>query len=137
MRYTKRPPFTQNSLHAPSKGLQSFDGEKFTNYIIPTTSVESDNIPADFSILNIYPNPFNISTTISFTLPSSGFSTLAVFNTAGQKIRELVSGILAAGTHSVTWNGRDDYGQPVSSSIYLSQLKSGPKMSTQRMMLVK
>jgi hypothetical protein len=47
------------------------------------------------------PNPFNPSTTISFTLSAPGMATLSVYSITGRKVRELVSGQMAAGRHTV------------------------------------
>jgi hypothetical protein len=84
-----------------------------------------------------YPNPFNPSTTISFTLPTGGFTELAVYNLMGQKIRTLVAGELMPGVHEVVWDGCDDAGNPVSSGIFVSRLAAGESIVTNRMTLVK
>ena len=56
------------------------------------------------------PNPFNPSTTIRFTLAEAGDTELRVFDVRGQHVRRLVAGSLAAGDHSVVWDGRNDSG---------------------------
>lgn len=88
------------------------------------------------SILN-YPNPFNLTTTIEFTIPSSCFTSLVIYNITGQKVRELVSNKMSAGKHSVVWNGKDDNGNEVSSGIYISRLKMGKHTSLGRMLMMK
>ena len=100
------------------------------------TAVESDT-PTVFPTLASYPNPFNPVTTISFTLPASGFAELAVYNLTGQKIRTLIGGELSPGVHEVVWDGCDDSGDPVSSGIFVSRLAAGENVVTNRMMLVK
>jgi hypothetical protein len=100
-------------------------------------SAIAENAPLDFSITQNYPNPFNPSTTISFTLPSSGPISLAVYDITGRKVRELVNGPLSAGEHSAVWDGRDEQGNPVSSGIYLSRLTQGEKTVSRRMTLIK
>jgi hypothetical protein len=89
------------------------------------------------AIFNNFPNPFNPSTTISFSLPETGPVNLAVFSVTGQKIRELASGPFPAGRHSVIWDGRDQSGMPVSSGVYLSRLITKKKSTANRMLLVK
>jgi len=84
-----------------------------------------------------YPNPFNASTTISFTLPTTGFTSLIIYNITGQKIRELVAENMTAGIHSVIWDGRDESGTAVSSGIYISRLLSGELVTHKRMLLMK
>ncbi|MFC1512385.1 FlgD immunoglobulin-like domain containing protein, partial [Candidatus Latescibacterota bacterium] len=100
------------------------------------TSVEADT-PTVFPTIASYPNPFNPTTTISFTLPDAGYTELAVFNLAGQKIRTLVAGELSLGVHEVVWDGCDDSGHPVSSGIFVSRLVTGDNVVTNRMTLVK
>ncbi len=83
------------------------------------------------------PNPFNPSTTIRFTLADGGDTELQVFDVRGNNIRRLVAGSLAAGDHSVNWDGTDDNGQRVSSGIYFYRLRSGSFEGLQRMVLLK
>ena len=107
--------------------------------LIPTpTLIESDeSTPSEFSITGNYPNPFNPTTTIEFTIPETGFINLSIYNITGQKIRELVSDTMTAGTHSIVWDGRDGNGMMVSSGIYLSRLVSGGNVTVGRMLLMK
>jgi len=93
--------------------------------------------PAQFALLVNYPNPFNPSTTISFTLPSPSRAELDVYSITGQRIRTLVSGIQSSGKHSILWDGRDDSGKAVSSGVYLSRLVMGKKVAVGRMLLLK
>ncbi len=97
----------------------------------------ADATPAPFAIKGNHPNPFNPSTTIEFTLPVSGAASLSIYNIAGQKVRELTGGHLAAGAHSLVWDGRDSSGNLVSSGVYLSRLVMGAKTVTHRMLLAK
>jgi len=101
-----------------------------------TVYVEAEQ-PSSFALLSNYPNPFNLSTTIEFTLPEGGFTELVIYNISGQKIRELVSVDMTPGVHSVVWDGRDENGTPVSSGIFISRLKNRDNVFSNRMMLVK
>jgi len=96
-----------------------------------------DETPSNFAIRGNYPNPFNPSTTIEFTMPENAFVNLTIYTMTGQKVRELVSGTMAEGIHSVVWDGRDDSGLPVSAGLYVTQLKMGEVVRTGRMTLVK
>ncbi len=124
---------------ASEEGLRSFNGETWTPYTFDfsVTGVEAPETLSPFSIRGAYPNPFNASTTISFTLPASGFTQLVIYNITGQKVRELAAGEMKAGTHSIIWNGCDDNGTAVSSGIYILRLKSGKLSATGRMLLMK
>lgn len=93
--------------------------------------------PVRFSLSPNYPNPFNPNTTIEFTLPETGFTTLTIYNNSAQKIRELVADYMTAGTHTLTWDGRDDSGNSSSSGVYITRLKAGSLVVTGRMVLMK
>ncbi len=97
----------------------------------------SDSAPAPFALLGNHPNPFNPSTTISFTLPQPGKATLTVYDVTGRKVRTLISGNLPAGAHSAVWDGKDERGKTVSSGMYLSRLESGKVSHTVKMLLMK
>jgi beta-lactamase regulating signal transducer with metallopeptidase domain len=98
---------------------------------------ETSGQPLEFKLIGNFPNPFNPSTTIRFSLPSDGFTELVIYSMNGQKIRELLSGSLQRGMHSALWDGRDQQGNPVSSGVYISRLKMEGKVETRRMTLVK
>ncbi|MBU1471722.1 MAG: T9SS type A sorting domain-containing protein, partial [candidate division Zixibacteria bacterium] len=63
--------------------------------------------------------------------------TLSVYNILGQRVRSLVEGETAPGTHEVLWNGSDDSGSPVASGIYFYRLDTADGQSTRKMMLLK
>ncbi len=71
-----------------------------------------------------YPNPFNSSTTITFLLSKQSHVEISIFNSLGQIIRNLKSDNNSAGTHSIEWDGRDDFGEDVVSGIYFYNLKA-------------
>ncbi len=86
---------------------------------------------------NNYPNPFNPTTTISYSLVNDAAVELSVYNARGQKIDTLVNGTQTAGTHNVVWNGTDDRGVTVTSGVYYYKIKSGKFTSTKKMILLK
>lgn len=94
-------------------------------------------LPKMFTLLRNYPNPFNPTTTIAYLLPAKGFTTLSIYNMQGQKVRELLSQEMPAGLHTVTWDGRDSSGRPVSSGAYFSSLSSGRVHAAGKMLLIK
>ncbi|HNZ45261.1 MAG TPA: FlgD immunoglobulin-like domain containing protein, partial [Candidatus Syntrophosphaera thermopropionivorans] len=84
-----------------------------------------------------YPNPFNPETTISFSVPTSGYTTLKIYNLKGEVVRTLVNDVREAGKYNVVWNGTDDRGRTVSSGIYLYRLENNGKKLTGKMLLAK
>ncbi|HPR17638.1 MAG TPA: S8 family serine peptidase [Candidatus Cloacimonadota bacterium] len=83
-----------------------------------------------------YPNPFNPTTNISFTLAEESQVKLNIYNVKGQKVRTLVSDKQNAGTHIVTWNGKDDNGSNVGSGIYFYKLQAGARYTSSRKMIL-
>jgi len=84
-----------------------------------------------------YPNPFNPSTAVNFSISAASDVTLEIFNVMGQKVKTLVKGSLDAGEHSVEWNGRDDSGNGVSSGVYFYKLTAGDYSKTSKMLMLK
>jgi hypothetical protein len=83
------------------------------------------------------PNPFNPLTRIRFTLGQAGPTRLAVHGLDGRLVRLLADGVLAAGDHEWTWDGRDDRGRPMSSGLYLAIVTSGGSSQSTKLALVK
>jgi hypothetical protein len=111
-------------------GVSRYDG----GLIVP---VENAPEPCGLAILANRPNPFNPSTEIGFTVPKAGKATLAVYDITGRKVRDLVSGSLAAGVHTVVWDGADNRGRAVSSGVYFSRLVSGNQSISRKMLLMR
>jgi hypothetical protein len=84
-----------------------------------------------------YPNPFNPSTTIPFTLARDGRVTLRVYDVAGRVVATLVDGARAAGPHTAQWDGRTGAGAPVSSGVYFARLVAGKVDASRKLLLVK
>jgi arabinogalactan endo-1,4-beta-galactosidase len=90
-----------------------------------------------FYDLNIYPNPFNPSTTIRYTLSARSQVSLVVYNLLGQKIRTLIDEERNAGEFSIPWLGNDDAGRKVVSGVYFIRMIVGSISKTQKIVLVK
>ncbi|MDO9576360.1 MAG: FlgD immunoglobulin-like domain containing protein, partial [Candidatus Cloacimonadales bacterium] len=99
------------------------------------TGVEN-NLISVTELSGNYPNPFNPTTTIAFSLKEDSQVILEVYNVKGESIKQLVSDQLSAGQHSVVWNGTDNSGKPVSSGIYFYKLRSKNFSSTRKMILM-
>jgi len=84
--------------------------------------VEARNTPSQPAILGAFPNPFNPSTTIRFTLGSAEASRLDIHDAAGRLVQSFSLESLPAGKGSITWDGRDSAGKPVASGMYIVRL---------------
>mgnify|MGYP006277954987 CR=1 FL=1 len=94
-------------------------------------------LPDQYSLSQNYPNPFNPETYVDFALPRASHVTLIIYNMLGQQVRTLVDEQLSAGPKTVTWNGTDDSGAPVSSGIYFYRLQAADFQETRKMVLMK
>jgi hypothetical protein len=94
-------------------------------------------LPTTFSLSNAYPNPFNPTTNIQFSVAKSENVKLVIFNILGQKIMTLVNGEMKPGKYTATWNGKDEFGSSVASGIYFYRLESQSFNSTKKMILMK
>ncbi|MCK4956184.1 MAG: T9SS type A sorting domain-containing protein [Candidatus Cloacimonetes bacterium] len=74
-----------------------------------------------------FPNSFNPTTKISFSIPNNSKVELAVYNIKGQKVKTLAHNDFNKGNHSIIWNGDDESGEPVSSGVYFYKLKVNGK----------
>ena len=102
----------------------------------PTSVAESER-PLTLSLEQNAPNPFNPSTTIRFRLPEQGHVRVDLYATNGQRVRSLVDARLAAGSHSVSWDGSDDAGRAVGSGVYLCRLHTDGVSLLRRLTLVR
>jgi len=93
--------------------------------------------PTSFGLWQNFPNPFNPNTTITFSIPTGGQTSLVVFNLAGQKIKTLWQGWTMRGEHAVSWDGLDEKGRQVSSGVYLYRLTTSDRSTTRKMLLTR
>ena len=84
-----------------------------------------------------YPNPFNPTTEISFSLPTSMNATLDIYNVLGQRVIVLYDGHLEAGEYLIQWNATDQNGARVSSGIYFYRLTTRDGIISRKMVLLK
>lgn len=114
-----------NNWDKYNRALRQNDQE--TNSVIaPTPQIQSN-----------YPNPFNPSTTIAFSIPETGRVRVSVYNIKGQKVKDLLNTEMTRGTHSLVWDGKDANSRNVASGIYFIKLESGGKTSIRKAMLMK
>jgi len=96
-------------------------------------------ITGSFALYANYPNPFNPETTIRYTLDNLSRQNvrLLIYNSAGQIVKTLVNDIQTVGDYRVTWDGRNDSGNLVSSGIYFYELSSAAKISVGKMVYIR
>lgn len=119
-----------------SKSVWGSDTADPFSYYVKSSTVDvedTENLLPETIVLNQnYPNPFNPTTVISFALPKAMDVNIAVYNSLGQKVKELVNGNMSAGNHSVEMNGTD-----LTSGLYFYRISTPEFSKTMKMMLVK
>ncbi len=95
------------------------------------------DIPLVNALQGSYPNPFNPSTVVEYSIASDGHVNLSIYNVGGQLVRTLVDKDQKANRHSVQWDGRDNAGEAVASGIYFCRLVTNRYSRTIKMALVK
>ena len=80
----------------------------------------------NYNLINIYPNPFNPNTTITFTIPKFGLTTITAYNITGRQLETLTNGVLSIANYSINWNASD-----YPSGVYLIRMESGDFTQTE------
>jgi hypothetical protein len=93
--------------------------------------------PAVFGLDQNFPNPFNPTTSIRYSLNEMADVQLTVYNMLGQQLRVLVQHAQLPGVYRVQWDGRDASGKPVSSGIYFYRLIAGSERAVRKMTLAR
>ena len=93
--------------------------------------------PRQMTLGQNFPNPFNASTLIPFTLTHSSESSLTIFDIQGRVVKELALRTYPAGIHQLSWDGRDDQGRELCSGVYLAQLRLGQEVHMVKISLLK
>lgn len=111
-----------------------------------TINEDYKRYPDNFVLSQNYPNPFNPFTTLRYDLPERAYVTITIYDILGREVRTLVNRVEDPGYKSVIWDATDDRGRPVSTGIYLYQIKTsqpfgsvqgGDFVETRKMILLK
>ena len=107
-----------------------------TGWASNTVSVLGDlsltNMPTEVSLSPAYPNPFNPSTNLSYTIAEAGNIALSVYDINGRLVESLVDSYQEAGNYNAVWNASF-----VSSGVYFVRLSTSSDILTQKVMLIK
>ena len=101
------------------------------------TAVQSVQSTDAFQLQTNYPNPFNPSTRITYSLPRPAQVELTIYNLQGQMIKTLFNGFQTSGTQAVMWDGRDEQDQKMVSGQYIYRIEAGEYNKSGKMMLTR
>ena len=103
-------------------------GELFAGESVKVIS----NLPSEFVLHTPFPNPFNPTTTIRYSLPEAGKVKLTIYDIQGREVQSLVNGHVSSGEHQAVWNA-----EGFSSGVYFAKVMSGNQQQTQKLLLMK
>ncbi|MEJ2637046.1 MAG: FlgD immunoglobulin-like domain containing protein, partial [Calditrichia bacterium] len=115
---------------APDMG--AYEGEGITGI-----AENGGEIPRTFALKQNFPNPFNPTTMIEYDLPKLTHVKLIIYNSLGQEVKVLVDKHQSSGSFKVEWNGRDKYGNRLSSGFYFCRIQADGFVKTSKMLLLK
>lgn len=98
---------------------------------------EQGSIPSSFNLGDSYPNPFNAHTIIEYSLANYGYVSLVVYDIMGRKVNSLVNNYLSPGNYQVTWDGRNNSGEVLSSGVYFYSLTVDGSQITKKLNFIK
>ncbi|MCD4746583.1 MAG: T9SS type A sorting domain-containing protein, partial [Bacteroidales bacterium] len=108
-----------------------------TTFIYNTVGIDNVIVTSN-ELTGNYPNPFNTTTTITFSLAENTENTeLSIYNIRGQKVMTLINKELSAGRHLVVWNGKDKNNKQVPCGTYFYKIKTEKFSETKKMILMK
>lgn len=120
---------TSTNLGSP---MTQADGTFYSKAIASNfDDIDTEELPEKISLEN-YPNPFNPSTQIAYSLPESQKVSITVYNMLGQQVATLVNGFVKAGNYTVTFDASN-----LSSGIYLYSIRTPNSILTKKMLLMK
>ncbi len=112
--------------------------QRFSSQVFDYLAVaERTVLPAQFTLAAPWPNPFNSTTRLRYSLPHAGEVRLAVYDILGRQVRELANATQQAGQYEVHWDGCSDAGIGVASGVYFVRAELGEQQLVKKVMLVK
>lgn len=97
----------------------------------------SGNLPTEYALFQNFPNPFNSSTKIRFSLPASAKVSVEIYNILGVRVRKLVDKRLAGGQHTVVWDGHDENGNQLANGVYFCRMQTEEWKALRKIVLLK
>ena len=124
--------------HDPWDSTAALNGPRnLTVDVSGLLALDGIGLPDVFALHNNYPNPFNPVTNITYDIPEVAEVRLDIYNVAGQKVRTLTQGLHEPGRYRIQWNATNDFGQQLSSGMYIYRIVAGDFVSVKKLILMK
>ncbi len=111
------------------------DHPEWVNVIFGEGTAAPD-MPPVVTVTGAHPNPFNPSTTLSFSMAEAGRARVEIFSLDGRLVRTLLDGHREAGSFELRWSGETDAGLPVSSGAFVCRISAGGAVDARTLMLI-
>jgi len=112
-------------------------GYSLPAFFSPATGIGDPPAGYAFALHQNVPNPFNPATRIAYELPARMPVSLRVYDVDGRLVRNLIDTVEGPGLFSVSWEARNDAGEPVASGVYFYRLVAGPRSETKKLIVLK
>jgi hypothetical protein len=99
--------------------------------------VRNRMVPANLSLVNAYPNPFNRDVSLRFDLEREAYVVLSIYDLGGRRVAQLIDGELTAGMHLAVWDGRSDNGALLPSGIYCARFACSDSAQLVKLLLLR
>jgi hypothetical protein len=133
-----RVTFRVKAAGDPGLGIASAEARDAQNRVLALGGVGvPDAVPSHTALRMAFPNPFNRTTTVVFSLHQSGPASVRVYDVAGRTVRTLLAGVQPAGERVLAWDGRDDNGSQLGAGVYMLRLDAAGHSETRALRLVK
>ena len=103
----------------------------------PEDTEKIKQIVETFLLFQNYPNPFNATTTFEYEISKPGRVEIKIFNISGRLVKRIMNEFQEAGVHKTIWDGKNEYGQSVTSGLYVYHVEFENSILLKKMMLVK
>lgn len=137
--YTLDPTFREDHIHLVAV-VQGYDNDPNNRAIMNSDEEDLEILSSvegqlEDAVTNVYPNPFSDEAHIEFTLDQGAELNVEVYDLFGKRIRTLSNGFLAAGQHSLVWNGADQFGTPAANGVYMIVMTSNGQKTIEKVVL--
>jgi hypothetical protein len=120
-----------------NKSIKIGDIKSMTIKKATSVTTSTAGFPAEFSLSQNFPNPFNPNTRIEYSLPVRSLVMLTIYDVIGREVMTMVNEQKEAGRYALDWNGRNQFGQPLASGVYFYRLTAGSYVQSRKMVLLK